>query len=152
MSPRYSNVTTSIHELIIWFASNNFGFIILDSTQRTSKSSPRFLLEKQGQTRASTPMHRLPKCHIRNPRFECQNIYQVNQYNTPLSARVFIWKTYIKCSQINKSIQFDNNEISKGKLNSSQKNSEGKTPYDPTISTKSAIHQDRDISRIRERD
>ena len=36
------------------------------------------------------------------------------------------------------------------KLNSSQQDREGKTPYDPTILTKPAIHQDRDISRTRE--
>ena len=86
---------------------NNFRFIILNPTQRTSKSAPRFLPEKQRQERASTPMHRLPQCHLGNPRVECQNIYQVNQYDTPLSPRVFICKTYIKCSQIHKSIQSD---------------------------------------------
>ena len=90
MSPRYSNVTTSIHELIIRYASNNFRFIIFNPTQRTSKSAPRFLLEKQRQERASNPMQRLPQCHLGNPRVECQNIYQVNQYDTPLSPRVFI--------------------------------------------------------------
>ena len=84
---------------------NNFRFIILDPTQRTSKSAPRFLPEKQRQERASTPMHRLPQCHLGNPWFECQNIYQMNQYDTPLSPRVFICKTYIKCTQIHKSIQ-----------------------------------------------
>ena len=105
MSPRYSNVTTSIHELIIRYTSNNFRFIILDPTQRTSKSAPIFLPEKQGRKRASTPTHRLPRCHLGNPRVECQNIYQVNQYNTPLSPRVFICKAYIKCSQIHKNIQ-----------------------------------------------
>ena len=133
MSPRYSNVTTSICGSIIRYASNNFRFIIFNPTQRTSKSAPRFLPEKQRQERASTPMHRLPQCHLGNPRVECQNIYQVNQYDTPLSPRVFNCKTYIKCSQIHKSIQSDNNEISKGKLNSSQQDREGKTPYDPTI-------------------
>ena len=56
-------------------------------------------------------------------------------------------KTYIKCSQIYKSIQSDKIEISKGKLNSSQQDREGKTPYDPTILTKPAIHQHRDISK-----
>src|SRR5215216_5982339 len=90
MSPRYSNVTTSIRELIIRYASNNFRFIILNPTQRTSKSAPRFLSEKQRRERASTPMHRLPQCHLGNPRVECQNTYQVNQYDTPLSPRVFI--------------------------------------------------------------
>ena len=107
MSPRYSNVTISIHELIIQYTSNNFRFIILDPTQRTSKSAPRFLPEKQRQERASTPMRRLPQCHLGNLWVECQNIYQVNQYNTPLSPRVFICKTYIKCSQIHKIIQSD---------------------------------------------
>ena len=33
-----------------------------------------------------------------------------------------------------------------------QPEEEGKTPYDPTILTKPAIHQDRDISRTRERE
>ena len=107
MSPRYSNVTTSIHELIIRYTSNNFRFIILDPTQRTSKGASRFLPEKQRRERASTPMHRLPQCHLGNPRVECQNKYQVNQYNTALSPRVFICKTYIKRSQIHKSIQSD---------------------------------------------
>src|SRR3989337_1205079 len=93
MSPRYSNVTTSIHKLIIRYASNNFRFIILNPTQRTSKSTPRFLPEKQRRKHASSPMHRLPQCHLGNPRVECQDIDQVIQYNTPLSPRVFICKT-----------------------------------------------------------
>ena len=38
------------------------------------------------------------------------------------------------------------------KINSSQQDREGKTPYDPTILTKPAIHQDRDISRTQERE
>ena len=33
------------------------------------------------------------------------------------------------------------------KLNSSQQDIEGKTPYDPTILRKPVIHQDHDISR-----
>ena len=115
MSPRYSNVTTSIRGSIIRYASNNFRFIIFNPTQRTSKSAPRFLPEKQGRKRASTPMHRLPQCHLKNPRVECQNIYQVNRYDTPLSPQIFNCNTYIKCSQIHKSIQSDNNIISKGK-------------------------------------
>ena len=90
MSPRYSNVTASIRELIIRYASNNFRFIILNPTQRTSKSAPRFLPEKQRRECASIPMHRLPQCHLGNPRVERRNTYQVNQYDTPLSPRVFI--------------------------------------------------------------
>ena len=97
-------------------------------------------------------MHRLPQCHLGNPRVECQNIHQVNQYDNPFSPQVFICKTYIKCSQIHKSIQSEKNKISNGKLNSSQQDREGETPYDPTILAKPAIHQDRDISRTGERD
>ena len=35
-------------------------------------------------------MHRLTQCHHGNPQVECHNIYQVNQYDTPLSPQVFI--------------------------------------------------------------
>ena len=87
MSPRYSNVTTSIRELIIRYASNNFRFIILSPTQRPSKSAPRFLPEKQRRERASTPMHRLPQCHLGNPRVECQDIDQVLSNPTKYSIR-----------------------------------------------------------------
>ena len=38
------------------------------------------------------------------------------------------------------------------KLNSSPYDREGKTPYDLTILTKPALHQDRDILRTRERE
>ena len=71
MAPRYSNVTASIRELIIRYASNNFRFIILNPTQRTSKSAPGFLSEKQGRKRASTPGHRLPQYHLGNLQVEC---------------------------------------------------------------------------------
>ena len=51
------------------------------------------------------------------------------------------------CFQIHKSIQSDKSEILKEKLNSSQQDREGETPYDPTILTKLAVHQDRAKSR-----
>ena len=38
------------------------------------------------------------------------------------------------------------------KLNSSQQDREGKTPYDPAILTNPPIHKDCDISRTRERE
>ena len=38
------------------------------------------------------------------------------------------------------------------KLNSSQQDREGKTPYDPTILTKPPIHQDHAIKNTRERE
>src|SRR5215216_1204540 len=61
-------------------------------------------------------------------------------------------KTYIKCSQTHNSIQSDNSETSKVKLNSSQEGRGGETPYDPTIVTKLTVHQDRAKSRTRERE
>ena len=84
-----------------------------------------------------------------------ENVHQplcIDYPNVTSGIRELSAKTYIKCSQIHKSIQSDNNEISKGKLNSSQQDREGKTPYVPTILTKTVIHQDRDISRTRERE
>ena len=78
MSPRYSNVTTSIRGSVILYASNNFRFIVFNPTQRTSKSAPRSLPEKQGWKRASTPLHRLPQFHLGNRRVECQNVHQGN--------------------------------------------------------------------------
>src|SRR5215216_7413288 len=72
--------------------------------------------------------------------------------NVTSGIRELSAKTYIKCSQIQQSIQSDKSEISKVELNSSQQDREGKTPYDPTILTKPAIHQDRDMSRTRERE
>ena len=97
-------------------------------------------------------MHRLPQCHLGNPRVECQNTYQVNQYDTPLSPQIFIAR---HTWSVLKSIKVFNPITTKSqreKLNSSQQDREGKTPYDPTILAKPAIHQDRDISRTRERE
>ena len=96
-------------------------------------------------------MHRLPQYHRGNPRVECHNTYQVNQYDTPFVTSS-IHMQDIKCSQIHKSIQSDKTKSQREKLNSSQQGREGKTPYDATILTKLAIHQDRDISRTRERE
>ena len=87
-------------------------------------------------------MHRLPQCHLVNPRVECQNIYQVNQYDTPLSPWVFNCNTYIKCSQIHKSIQSDNNKISKGKTQFITTRYRGEN----TIRS-NYINKDRDTSR-----
>ena len=83
--------------MIIRYTSNNFRFIILDPTQRTSKSAPRFLPEKQGRKHASTPMHRLPQYHRGNPRVECQDTYQVNQYDTPIVTSSIHIASHISC-------------------------------------------------------
>ena len=98
----------------------------------------------------STPMPRLPQGHG-NPRVDHQNIHQVTQYNTPLSPWVSTCKTYINCSQT-ECIQSDTMRSQKERFNSSEQDSKGRTPYDPTILTKPMIHQDCDISRTRERE
>ena len=59
-------------------------------------------------------MHRLPQCHRGNPQVECHNIHQVNQYDTPLSLRVFITQD-IHHVFPNLNIQSDNNKTSNGK-------------------------------------
>ena len=62
----------------------------------------------------------------------------------------------IKCSQIHNSIQSDSSETSKVKLNSSQEDRGGETPYDPTILKKSSWyikivpHQEHERERERE--
>ena len=132
---------------------NNVRFIILNPTQRTSKSAPRFLPEKQRRERASTPMHRLPQCHLGNPRVECQNTYQVNLYNTPLSPRVFICKTrHISC------VLRSEHSVWQEKLQRVRTQfittsvERGETSHDPSMLTKPMIHQDRDISRSHARE
>ena len=97
-------------------------------------------------------MHKFPQCHLRNPRVECQNIYQVNQYDTHCHHEYSIAR---HISSVLKSIKVFNPITTKSqreKLNSSQQYREGETPYDPTILTNPAIHQYRDILRTRERE
>src|SRR4030043_417123 len=120
----------------------------IQPTQRTSKSAPKFLPESQDENM------RQPLC------IDSQGH----------GTRKLITKTYIKwinrtshchhgypiarhTSSVLKSLKTQSDKkISKGKLNSSQEDREGKTPYDSSISTKLAIHQDHAISRTRERD
>ena len=97
-------------------------------------------------------MHRLPQCHLGNPWVECQNIYHVNQYDTPLSPRDSIARHISSALKSIKVLNPITTKSQREKLNSSQQDREGKTPYDPTILTNPAIHQDRDISRTRERE
>ena len=69
--------------------------------------------------------------------------------NVTSEIRELSTKTYIKCCQIHKTIQSDNNEISKVKLNPTQQDREGETPYDPTILTKLEVDQNCAKSRTR---
>ena len=149
MSPRYSIVTSSIRGHDYTYASHNLRFIYPTNT-KYFKECPKVSTGESRRKRVPTPMHKFTR--PLNPQVDHQNIHQVDHVNTPLSPWVFICRTYIKCSQIHKSIQSDKTKSQREKLNSSQQDREGKTPYDPAILTKSTIHKDRDISRTRERE
>jgi len=134
--------------LIIRYASHNFTFIMFNPTQRTSKSAPKFLPESQDEN-VCQPLCIDPQGH---------------------GIRELITKTYIKwlkwishchhrypyarhTSSVLKSLKTQSDKkTSKGKLNSSQEDREGKTPYDSSILIKLAVHQDHAISRTRERE
>ena len=134
--------------LIIRYASHNFRFIMFNPTQRTSKSAPKFLPESQDENM-------------------CQPLCIDSQGH---GTRKLITKTYIKwinrtshchhrypiarhTSSVLKSLKTQSDKkTSKGKLNSSQEDREGKTPYDSSISIKLAVHQAHVISRTRERE
>ena len=45
-------------------------------------------------------MHRLPQYHRGNPRFACQDTYQVNQYDTPIVTSSIHTARYISCVRI----------------------------------------------------
>src|SRR6266566_6900679 len=134
--------------LIIRYASHNFRFIVFNPTQRTLKSAPKFLPEIQDENM-------------------CQPLCIDSQGH---GTRKLITKTYIKwinrtshchhrypiarhTSSVLKSLKIQSDKkTSKGKLNSSQEDREGKTPYDSSILIKLAVHQDRAISRTQERE
>ena len=126
MEPPLSYSFRSIYQRVCTkITPNNFRLIILNPTQRTSKSAPRFLLEKQ-KTGASTPMHTLPRCHHGNPQVECQNTYQVNQYDTPLSPRVSYERHISSALKSIKVFNLITTRSQREKLNSSQQYREGK--------------------------
>ena len=95
-------------------------------------------------------MHRLPQCHRGNLRVECENTYQVNQYDTPLSPQVFIPQD-IHHVFSNLNIQSEMTKLQRVKTQLiTTRVWRGETTYDPTTLTKPTIHQDRDISRTQE--
>ena len=118
--------------------------------QRATENHFKVSIGDVGRKRASTPMHRLPQCHLGNPRVECQNIYQVNQYDTPLPPQVFIPQDiHHVFSYLN--IQSDKTKLQRVKIQFITTRVERlETSYDPSMLTKPMIYQDRDILRSRE--
>src|SRR3954468_21216720 len=97
MSPRYSNVTSSIRGYDYTICITQSQIHLFKPTQRTSKSAPKFLPESQDEN-VCQPLHKFRRSH--NPQVDHQNIHQVDHVNIPLSPQINTCKTYIKCSQI----------------------------------------------------
>ena len=151
MSPRYSNVTTSTHGLDYTICITQSQIHLFKPTQRTSKSAPKFLPESQDEN-------------------VCQPLC-IDYPNVTSGIRELSAKTYIKWINI---IPHCHHGYSYARHTSSVLKSEifnptitkpqrekirfittrierEETPYDPTILTKLAIHQDRAKSRTWER-
>src|SRR5215216_3305812 len=88
----------------------------------------------------------------RNPQVDNQNMHQVDQQNIPLSPRISHPNKILRQVLSHRKIQSDITKPQRKRLNSSQEDRGGETPYDPTIVAKLAVHQDRAKSRTRERD
>ena len=112
--------------------------------------TPKFLSENVGRKRASTPMHRLPQCHLENLRVECQNIHKWINRTSHCHHRYPIARH--TSSVLKSNTQSNITKPQRARVNSSQEGRGGETPYDPTIITKLAIHQDRAKSRTQERE
>ena len=114
-------------DLVMRYASHNFKFIYSIQPKEPQRV-PHVSTRESRQERVPTPMLR-SQSH---------------------GTRKLSTITHIKCSQIIKdSIRQQN---LKGKTQFIKKIERGKTPYDSSISTKPALHQDLSISRTRERE
>ena len=136
--------------MIIWYASHNLRFIYSTNT-KYFKECPKV---STGETRTKTCINPYAKITPMSPRESASWVPKHTSSESieyPIVTTGMPRKTYIKCSQIHNSIQFNNSETSKVKLNLSQDRG-GKTPYDSTIITKLVVHQDRSKSRTRERE
>ena len=109
----------------------------IQSTQRTSKSTPKFLSEKRRWKCVPTHMPRLPQCHLGNPQVDFKtyikwlNIIPHCHHGYPHARHT---SSVLKSKIFNPIIM----KLQREKLNSSQQDREGKTPYDPSILTKAA--------------
>ena len=120
MSPRYSNVTSSIrgYDYTICITQSQIHLFNQHiEPQRVPQSFYRRITTK-------TCANPYAQVHGRNPQVDHQNIHQVNQQNTPLSPRV---PTARHTSSVLKSLKTQSDKITpKGKLNSLQESRGGK--------------------------
>ena len=147
MSPRYSNVTSSIRGYDYTICITQSQIHLFNQHKVLQRVPQRFYWRVKAKTCAN-PMHKFTRSL--NPQVDHQNIHQVDHVNIPLSPQI---STARHTSSVFKSLKTQSNKItSKGKLNSLQEGRGGETPYDSTIVTKLVVHQDRAKSRTRERE
>src|SRR5918994_7758989 len=121
MSPRYSNVTSSIrgYDYTICITQSQ---IHLFNQHKGPQRVPQSSTGESRRKRVPTPMHRFPMS--RNPQVGHQNIHQVAR-DIPLSPQIF---TARHTSSILKSLKTQSDKItSKGKLNPLQESRGGET-------------------------
>ena len=121
MSPRYSNVTSSIrgYDYTICITQSQ----IHPTNTKYFKECPKVSTGESRRKCVPTPMHRFPRS--RNPQVDHQNIHQVDHVNIPLSPQI---STARHTSSVLKSLKTQSDKItSKGKLNSSQESRGGET-------------------------
>ena len=143
MSPRYSNVTSSIR-----------GY---DYTICITQSQIHLFNQHK-------ELQRVPQSFYRRVKNVCQPLCigswaepaswspkhtSSGSRDIPLSPQI---NTARHTSNVLKVKTQSDKITSRGKLNSSQDDRGGETPYDSTIVTKLAVHQDRAKSRTRERE
>ena len=120
MSPRYSNVISSIHGYDYTICITQSQIHLFKPTQSTSKSAPKFVMESQDRNVCQ------PQCiSSLNPQVDRQNIHQVDHVNIPLSPQI----THARhTSSVLKSLKTQSDKItSMGKLNPLQESRGGKT-------------------------
>ena len=120
MSPRYSNVTSSIHghDYTICITQSQ---IHLFNQHKVLQRVPQSFYRRVKTKRVPIPMHRFP--WSRNPQVGHQNIHQVAR-DIPLSPQI---RTARHTSSVLKSLKTQSDKItSKGKLNPLQESRGGR--------------------------
>ena len=121
MSPRYSNVTSSIrgYDYTICITQSH---IHLFNQRKELLRVPKVSTGESRRKRVPTPMHKFTSSL--NPQVDHRNIHQVDHVNIPLSPQI---STARHTSSVLKSLKTQSDKItSKGKLNSSQESRGGR--------------------------
>ena len=119
MSPRYSNVTTSIHGYDYMICITQSQIHLFKPTQSTSKSAPKFLPESQDENVCQ------PLCiSSLITQVDHQNIHQVDHLNVPLSPHISQGR---HTSSVLKSLKTQSDKITSKGLNPLQESRGGET-------------------------